>query len=465
MKTESDLAAYKYTKSDFVDYTSFEGDENRRLVERDAFINNLKYTPDYKYPRLNSLIDNCDITAKKTEIYEAILELDASKKYSNADIAETELFARFHEVKLKKILLVEAARNLSNPITTSTMDTNRQSFARLNESLYGEFDDSSYFGMIATEKKRLSDFLPQSETAVRIKSKLESLLGRIDIGDKQEKALLDENQMQKLHDFVSERYADVLGVVPNTPDDIYYDVDQCVEIINKALKIGGLADCGWIAVENPAKSNPATNQTQSAIFLPSNTRRNASQLRRLIIHEQEVHARRAQNGRNSGIKPLISGTADYADAEEGLGVILECIIDGNLDNSSFDRSRNRYITAGLALGADGKPRDAREVYEVLWRMMAIQGADNGCISDEIVKKSKDNAYTNIENAYRGTQFWMKGVIYTKLKVYYEGLAKNADFFKRNIDTLDTAFTDVFIGKYNHTDNVETSLVKSIIARR
>ena len=464
MKTESELTIYKNTKSDFVEYTSFEDDATRRSVERDAFINNLKYTPDYKYPRLSSLIDNCDIQTKKSQIYEAVMELEASKKYSTADISETELFARFHESRLKKILLVEVARNLSNPIVTTTMEVNRESFAKLNEVLYGKLDIPCYLGMIATEKNRLESFIPKSETAAAIKSKLESLLGRVDVGDEKEEILLDETSMQKLHNFVTTRYADVLSVVPDTSDDVYYDVTECAEIMNNALKVGNLSEYGWVAIENPAKSNPSTKHTDNTINLPSNTRRTAGELRRLIIHEQEVHVRRAQNGRNSGFKPLMTGTADYADAEEGLGVLLECAVDGNFDNPSFDRSRNRYITAGLALGADGKPRDAREVYEILWRMITIQKAgDNGDISEDIIEKAKDKAYSHLENAYRGTQFWMKGVIYTKLKVYYEGLAKNAEYFKRNIDRLDATFDEIFIGKYNHTDPVESSLVKSIIA--
>jgi len=462
MKTESELAAYKNIKSDFVDYTSFEDDLTRRTVERDAFINNLKYTPDYKYPQLSFLIDDKEISTKKTQIYEAVLELEASKKYSNSDIAETELYARFHEEQLKKILLVEAARELSNPISTSSVDVNRDSFARLNEVLYGKFDTARYLGMVATEKDRLTDFNPKSELALTIKSKLDSLLGRIDVGDCKEEALLDETSLSKLHNYVTNRYADILGVVPNTSDDVFYNVTQCAEIINKALEAGDVAKHGWVAVENPAKSNPATNQTHLSIYLPSNTRRTAADLRRLIIHEQEVHIRRAQNGWESGHKPLRVGTADYADAEEGLGVLLECAVEGNFNNQSFDRSRNRYITAGLALGADGKPRDAREVYEILWRMTAVQEAgDSGDINEIDTIKAKDKAYTYVENAYRGTQFWMKGVIYTKLKVYYEGLAKNADFFKKNIDNLDAAFKDIFIGKYDHTDPTETELVKSL----
>lgn len=461
MKTESELMAYKNTKSDFVDYTSFEDGLSVRSAERNAFIGDIKYTPDYKYPRFERLIFKKHKSIKHN-LYEAVLQLDASKQNPVVNAAETELYARSLELRLKRIMLVESAMYLAdNAISISSNEVDRQSFAKMNEVLHGNFDTQSYIGMISTEKDRLNNFVPKSDIANTIKSQLELLLGRIDTKNQSESPMLNESEMNKLHNFVANRYADILTVVPDTSDDLYYDVSQCVEIINWALSIGGLSDFGWKAVENPDKTNPATNQTKKRIYLPSNTSRNAAELRRLIIHEQEVHARRIENAGKSGIKPIISGTAGYSDAEEGLGVLLECAVDGSFNNASYDRSRNRYITAGLALGSDYKPRDAREVYETLWRIISVQDSIDGNISDTIVQKSKNKAYTLVENAYRGTQFWMKGVIYTKLKVYYEGLAKNAEYFKQNIDNLDQAFDDAFIGRYNHTDSTERELVKSL----
>jgi len=466
MKTESELAVYKKTESNFTDYTQFEDTATRRLVEKNAFINNVKYTPEYKYPRFDSLTHE-ELQNEKRTIYEAVLELDASKNYSDADCAETELFARSLEVRLKKILFVEAARNLNNnAIVTSGTEVNRASFAKLNESLYGKLNTPYFLGIIATEKSRLNSFNPQSVVAAEIKSKLNQLIGGVDVGGEQEEVLLDKISMKKLHDFTNERYADILAVVPNTGDDVCYDVAECVEIINKALKAGGLDQYGWVAKENRTKARTATLKIDNTINLPINTRRTAKGLRKLIIHEQEVHVRRAENGRTTGLEPLIQGTAGYADIEEGLGVLLAFAVNDGFDDASFNATRNNYITAGLALGADGKPRDAREVYEILWRIITIQNTgDDSDVTDEILEKAKNKAYSHVENAYRGTQFWMKGVIYTKLKVYYEGLAKNADFFKKNIDNLDAAFKDIFIGKYDHTDPTETELVKSLISHK
>jgi len=458
-KSAQQLTEYENTKSDFTDFTRFEDSECRRLVEKRLFINNIEYTPSYRYPQLDFLIDNGDITAKKTAIQEAVMELEVSKTYPGANVAEIELYALYHETRLKRIMLVEAAKNLSD---MGNSEVNRQSFNELNEELYGEFDNHIYLGMLDTEKKRVDSFEPKNETALYVKLELEPFLDKFDVDGEREADLIEKDVLEKLHNYVTERYAPVLESVPNTPDDVYYDINQCIEIVNSALSAGGLAAHGWKALENPSKSIVSTKSAAKIIYLPSNIRRNSSELRRLIIHEQEIHARRAQNGTDSGLKLIKSGTADYADIEEGIAVILECAVDGNLDNASFDRARNRYLTAGLALGADGQPRDAREVYEALWRIIAIQKSDDGIIDKALIDKSKDDAYSHIDNAYRGTNFWMKGVIFTKLKIYYEGLVKNADYITSHIDNLDEAFSDILIGKYNHTDPTEKDLVINAI---
>lgn len=461
-KTNQEILDYKQTKSGFSDYPKFEDDNvGLREAAKRAFISNSEWFPSYDYPK-NKEYDQ-ETTDLKRSIYEAVLELEAAKQVPGANQAELELYAGFHEARLKRIMLVEAARSLKYSISGADSEVSRRAFSEINEAAYGEFDTPRFLGMLDSERSFANEFQPTNDRAVDIKTKLVSFFEKINTGDNHEIALISDENLTKLHDYVVNRYSAVLNVIPDTSDDVYYDAEQCAAIINNALIAGGLDN--WKSEVNPAKSNPSTNQTKRIIYLPTNTRRNASELRRLIIHEQEVHARRAENAKNYDIKPIQLGTADYADVEEGLGIIMECSLAGDINNPSFDRARDRYLTAGLALGADGSPRDAREVYEALWRIIALRGAESGSISLEVVDKSKDDAYKHIENAYRGTQFWMKGIIYTKLKVYYEGLAKNAEYISENIDNLDNIFEDMMVGKYNHTDSEERNLVLSVIASK
>lgn len=465
MKTSEQIKEYESAKSDFSDFPRFEGKNERRKAEKKAFIENREYAPNYDYPKLDELVYDEKLVQKKRVIYEAVMELEAAKENPESNQAELELYASYHEMRLKKIMLVEAARNLKNCTSSAEMEVCRNKFAELNEVVYGELDRGIYLGMLNTERERVSNFEPKSELAQSVKTSLKTFLGHIDTEGSSEEKLVDDETINKLHDYVLKRYANVLDVVPDTPDDIYYDINGCSEIMNKALQAGGLFDMGWTAVENPFKTVNSTNKAKKVINLTSNILRNSQELRRLILHEQEVHARRAHKGEESGLGILYNGTADYTEVEEGFAVMMECAVAGNFNNLSFDRARIRYITAGLALGADGTPRDARETFEVLWRIISVQNSSDGNITQKNIDKAKDQAYVHIENAYRGTQFWMKGVIYTKLKTYYEGFVKISNVINENIDNLDQLFDDVFVGKYDFTNPEEKELIMNILNSR
>lgn len=450
------------TKSVFTDYPRFEGDHAQ---SRRDFIEGREYVSDYAYPKLDELTDDEGIVAKKAAIQEAVMELEAAKHEPGSNLGEIELFENYHELRLKKIMLVEAARNLHRPYIVGGWEVAKDAYSELNKEVYGEYDSDAYLGMISSEYDRVQNFQPATEQAMAIKDDLLRSLGAIDTHGELETPLMDEETLSALHDVILSRYQPILEAVPATDDDIYYDADECARIIDDALEVSGLAASGWRAVVDPAKKNPSTHTAKRLIQLPVTTRRNAQELRRLILHEVEVHARRGQNGDASGLKPLKNGTADYADVEEGLGVILECAYAGDLDNPSFHRARDRYITAGLALGADGRPRDARQVYEVLWRMLAVRTAQNGAIDDVITAKAREQAYGHVENAFRGTPYWRQGVVYTKLKVYYEGLRKNADYFASDSAAMSESIDRAMIGKYNHTDPDEYESVMNALTSR
>lgn len=461
--TQIDIDQYKKITYNFSDVRSFNGDKDRRDNERSAFINNLEYTPNYDYPRLDLLDYDDDLIKLKQQIYEAIIVIDKLKNSKKVDIDELQLYSRFHETRLKKIMLIESARNIQNSVSASDVDINRVCFNKLNIANFGEFDKKPYLAMIATELAHARDSESLNSELQNIKTEIIEYIGQINTDNQIETSIIDDDSMRKLSDYVTNRYRHIFTAVPYTDENVYYDADQCAEFMNKSLEFGGLSELGWSVEIDSTRSNPTTSGVAKRIYLPSSTSRNASELCRLIIHEQEVHARRSENSKKYNIKPLEYGIAGYADIEEGLGVLLECAVVGNLDNSSFRRARNRYLTAGLALGADGKPRDAREVFEIMWRIIAIQNTKSGKLADIDIEVAKNQAYAHIENAYRGTQFWMKGVIYTKLKVYYEGLVKNAKFISNNIDNLDAAFERAMIGKYDHTDSIEFKLINKLIS--
>lgn len=469
----SEIDSYIATSSSFVDFKRFEGDEVFRQHQKAEFIDGAAYAPSYDYPNLDRLYDAepqehdgkaIDLAAKKHDTYKAILELEANKDSGYLEPEEYELYASFHETRLMKMLLVEEARRMRYADNSAAQATARHEFMRLNKELFGEMHKEAFVAIMHTEHDRVQVFDAHGEDAQAVRADLEEFF-KNHVYDKTEKPLLTNKELQLMQSAIKHRYRDVLATVPDTPSTIIYDAAQSRDIIQDALNAGGFGKKGWVVEVNPKKSNPTTSGDVKKIYLPSNTQRTADQLRRLIVHEVEVHARRAQNGAETGVTAIQKGTADYADVEEGLGVLLECIVAGDLDNQSFNRARDRYITAGLALGVDGAPRDASGTFDILWRLLAVRNSKDGTIDSSAKEKAKEQAMTHIENAFRGTSFVMPGVIYSKLKVYYEGFSKNAEYFSKHINDIDSALDEVMIGKFNHTDPIEKALVGKIVASK
>lgn len=463
--SSEDIQAYKQTNSVFDDYTRFGENFDKRLQGKRQFIENDEYTAQHTYEKLENFHDQSQIVTKKGNIVKAVMELRAAQRPDAPDNAELELYAQYHEYRLKKIMLVESARDLrSKTISGLSRDTARETFMRLNAEIYGELDEPLFLGMLASEIDNLATFEPHDHNARAIVTRLEAMLNPDLLHNQREAELLSSTEIERLHEFVIDRYASILSAVPDTDDSVRYDAEACVRIMDDALRAGGLYELGWRAEIDDSKTNPSTNASSRRIKLPRQTLRTASELRRLIVHEQEVHARRGENGTASGQEILRTGTAAYADVEEGLGVLLECAVAGDLNNPSFMRARDRYLVAGLALGVDmpeSSGRDARTVYEIMWRLLSVRGADSGEVSDAAEADAKERAFVLVENAYRSTPYWMRGTIYTKLKIYYEGLSKNAAYLRAHIDNLDEALDTALMGKYDHTNDAERALIESL----
>jgi hypothetical protein len=457
--------SYIKTKSSFAEYTRFEDDAKVRAATKRDFVAGIISAPKFKYPKLDKLIDADDegefIQGKELETREAIDELRESKQSGSLSSIEYDLYVGFYEYRLKKIMLVEAASRMRHAGTPAEQQLARREFMDLNRKLYGDMNADMFNNMMATEQRRVQAFVPANARARAVRQSLEAYF-ILHPHEGHEAILFDDGMLKSLQELVTSRYGKVLSVVPETDDGVIYDAQQCYDALQSALSVGGLADDGWTVEISDTKSNPATNVGEKKIYLPSDTRRTASQLRRLIIHEQEVHARRGQNGAESRVTILEKGTADYAGVEEGLAVLLECAVAGNLNNQSYHRARNRYLTAGIALGLDGSPKDGRATFGLLWRILALHMAHDGRIEEKDEHAAKVQAMIHTENAFRGTNFAMPGVIYTKLKIYYEGLAKNAAYFTERRDDLGGALDQALLGKYNHVDAVGAGRVHEIV---
>ncbi len=469
-KSAPEIQAYVDVKSGFTDYPYFQDSTARRAESQRAFIHGSAYEPDYLYPKLDRLYDTVEgkttFAERKRDTYEAILELEANKGSGVISDEEYEFYAGGHEMRLKKMMLVEAAKRLREAGNSQAVQTARQEFMQLNHEIYGEIDEAVFGAMMATESRRVANFIPADERTRNIQ---QQLLRYFDMHEFQgeEAELLTNSELIAIQKELHRRFGKELEEFPDTPDDVYYDATQCADIMNRAINADGFDGGKWKFEVSHEISIVSTHVAKKRIYLPATTRRNAAELRRLYLHERGVHADRSVKGEATGVRLLKYGTAKSADVEEGDGVLYECAEAGTMENPSINRARDRYIVAGLALGADGQPKDGRQTYEMMWRLLAVKYAEDGFITEAVEARAKKEATVHDDNAFRGTNWAMPGVIYSKLKVYYEGIMKDAAYYRQAIadDRLSEAMDDSHIGNIDHTNPQELYFAKRIIAKQ
>lgn len=464
---ESHTAQRAYTETDsvYIEYLDFARGKTELKQQKEAFIAGKIYTPSYTYPELSTLYDfgykieaapgskettiKESISDRKSRTYKAVLELEANRASGELSDEEYDLSAGMHESYLQKMMLAESAHRLQTVGGAAEQELAVYEFVSLNETLFGEIDVPTFEGIMTTERNRLAAYTPSDENGIRVKEQLEQYFEGKEL-DTEEAEIIDAETLGALREVLLEYFKDMLAAVPDTDETVKYGADECKDIINNALRAQGLYEKDWRSVVDPSISIPSTEVEDKLVKMPETTLRTADELRRLLVHEIGVHALRGQNGEEAGLRALKYGTAKYADVEEGEGVLFECALAGDLDNPSMNRARDRYIVAGLALGVDDAPRDARQTFEIAWRVIAVRLANDGEMTDEVMKQAKDLAFAHVDNAFRGTPQTMPGVIYRKLKMYWEGLQKNGTYYAKAAD-VKAALVSSLAAKHDHTD--------------
>ena len=442
-------------------YQWFEDGIDRRLAQKALYLADIRYAPDYNYDKLRERQfpneDGESSLVEKSRIQAAIsrLQIAGEKNELPQDIVQLYINANIRYLKMQ--LMVEAADDALRAPGSAEATLAIETYKRLNKEVYGEFDAEAFKQLIGQEKDWVLHFEPKNAEARRLRQNVLLHLGDVEPVPKQE--LIDQDLIDTYKPFLLDRYGHILDVMPSGDD--YLSPEDTNEVFNKAIGASGLADAGWQSVLDKNKTIVATNMREKLIKLPTNIHRTANQLRALMLHELEVHARRGFNGSQLGYPIFETGTANYFDNEEGLGVILEALFLGKAhDNPAVSRAVQRYIHVGLALGQDTsgeRPRDARQTHYITWQIAALKLAKNGIVTEKEIQAAKTSTYDHIENIFRSTNFSIPGHIYAKAKIYYEGLIGNIGILRR-IAADPKEFDKLFWAKYDHLDPEEAEII-------
>lgn len=161
---------------------------------------------------------------------------------------------------------------------------------------------------------------------------------------------------------------------------------------------------------------------------------NRRDTRGLIAHELLVHALRGKNGYKSSNTQLATGLEGYLDAEEGLGILAEEAVNGELPEKAYDR----YVDIALALGTiDGVQRTRKEIFEISFARQLLRGQTKGNLSESEIISLERRIWAHVDRIYRGgpgDEIGTRQAIFTKDIAYYVGYKQMADYISEQMDS-------------------------------
>ncbi|HJP80898.1 MAG TPA: hypothetical protein VJ841_00680 [Candidatus Saccharimonadales bacterium] len=146
---------------------------------------------------------------------------------------------------------------------------------------------------------------------------------------------------------------------------------------------------------------------------------------RLMLHEVEVHARRAENGYKKGYDALQNGLPGYQESEEGFGLLLENLWSGTSPDV-LGRDHYRYLTVCYAAGIlDGHVPTETESLAFVSDLIASK--QSGGLTDEaMISAARKNGFDHVKRAFRGMP---EGKVMLSNLAYLSGKLKMMTFLE------------------------------------
>lgn len=233
------------------------------------------------------------------------------------------------------------------------------------------------------------------------------------------------------------------------------DANQIKEAFESALKTLGVTDWEVVIDSETSRTAISVNQETKTVNIPEGRQATAKKVATLILHEIGTHVARRVNGEKSRLMLLGLGLDRYERGEEGIATMREQAYAKKVDDFS---GLDGYLAISLAIGVDGKPRDFRQVYEVLDKYYTFKNLQSGKTKAEA--EANQSAWTRSVRTFRGTDCKTPGVAFTKDAVYREGSIAIWDLISNYPDQM----KEFNQGKYDPTNPRHIWILEELMAR-
>jgi hypothetical protein len=435
------------------EYEYLDGDRNYRENQKALFLSGEITNPNLDYPKI-----------KLEELQDRSFHLHALKEA----IKSEENNQTVREIYLKKIndqlasvyflMSVKLAEQLDknqDKFSPEEHDKMKKAFVRkIHHFLHFKYSKPNipYFDLTLEEALTTIRTKVKDDSPDEIKQSAAELQGVLTRSEKRLDAIklpnqsLVENLQKEIHDKIS-----TLTQLEEGKDE--YEASEIINAFNLALEKLGIID--WKVEMVTDKTAISVDQENKVVKVPATRKVKRNKLISLIAHEIGVHVTRRSNGEKSDLAILGRGLDRYERIEEGIATMVEQLLKGKVEEfAGFDG----YLSIALAQGLDGKPRNFREVYDILYKYYLIeeQAKKN---NTEAKTKAQDKAWTRAVRTFRGVPPGVKGICYSKDLTYREGNIRAweniEDFLKTN------PLNAIFAGKFDFTNPKHLEQLKKL----
>jgi len=381
----------------FESYTFFDDTAEKRGIQKQQFVSGEIRNPVLEYPKL-------DLT--KLEEIETNL-VDLKKKVLANEPNEDVKWAyrwRINE-KIAEVRLLKAA---------ASTPPDMKSFKRYSEFVFGKPSHEVFITTIQSLRSQASSAL-ESDNADLVDAAMEFL--KVLPSNPQGPTNLippTKTELDLFKQQTTKEFGDLLQAPPLTEP---IKAEQIRDAFTNALEVLRLE--GWsVEIDTSSKSSISVNQQDRKVVVPESRELDNKTLRGLLVHEIGTHVSRRERGGHSKLALLGLGLDRYEGGEEGVATAREDSISPPLVEDFSGIAG--HFAIGLAYGLDGKPRDFRDVYEILLPYYRFSELNEGKEKSVAFKEAETKAWNRAVRTFRGTDCNTPGVAFTKDIIYREG---------------------------------------------
>lgn len=250
--------------------------------------------------------------------------------------------------------------------------------------------------------------------------------------------------LEQVRVYLDRKYRAVWQVFKGHDDDVL-EQPEMKQLFSQALDVLGWSD--WRVASNATAMMSVVPQ-KKVIYIGQHIPPLARlRVKALFAHEVLCHALRSRNGAKINQK-LAYGLRGYHSAEEGLGVVLEAAIEGQMPRRVIDR----YIDIELALGSEDQPGITRQkMFDMYITRLLLRLGDAAKMADRSM--IRQIAWQHVNRIYRGSLGNEFVGVFTRDIAYYQGFQAMIGYLRdHKHDSFDSALEFMLSGKFDPTNS-------------